>query len=78
MTVKELIEKLKKVDQNSHVVVGDVIADDIVEEVGRVKEGHLTHHFKPHPKGKHSAIRFTALTEFSDGVVEQSPILTLQ
>ena len=77
MLVKELIEKLQKMDRNAHVVVGDIIADDIVEEIGRVKESMFTRHFKPHPKGNHKAVRFTALCESSDGKVSQQPILAL-
>lgn len=71
MKVKELIEKLKKMDQNALVVINADEVTGIETVVGKIVDGYFGKQFKLNPKGK-DVVTFTHLHEISTGEVVPS------
>lgn len=67
MKVRELILKLQDMPQDAYVVIDNRIVDNIELESGRHKEGWLADGWLPFATGKKDAVRFTYVTELSDG-----------
>lgn len=69
MLVHELIEELRKMDRNAHVVVDGHIVAGVKEVKGRAGDGvrHWPDSFRLADTGKDKAVVFLRHTEFSDG-----------
>lgn len=69
MQVRDLIEKLQRVDPAAHVVVGGEIIHGVELRKGWVIVGYYNPQFSFHPKGKDTALVFVGNTELSTGEV---------
>lgn len=67
MKVRSLILKLQDMPQDAHIVIDNMIVDNVDLEEGRFKDGWMNNHWLPLDGGKHDAVRFTRLIELSDG-----------
>lgn len=67
MRVKQLIELLQDTPQDAFVVIDDQIIHSIEVENGRDKVGYMIDPWLPLEHGNRKAVRFTYMTELSDG-----------
>jgi hypothetical protein len=73
MQIKELIEALKRLPPNAHVVVAGVVIHGVALYRGSVQIGYYNPHWIRDKKGKETAVMFLANTEISTGEVESMP-----
>lgn len=73
MQVRDLIEKLRKVDQNAHVVVGNDVVHGIEETRGFLNFGYYNPVFNRSPKGSEVGLFFLVNEELSTGEVISFP-----
>jgi hypothetical protein len=76
MKVAELIAELKKLPQDAEVIIGSETIHGVIVRRGRLSKEmsyFQTREFKSvdEAKARDSAVSFTRLTEFSDGLVDQ-------
>ena len=72
MKVKELKEKINGLPLDAEIIINNREVQGIAIENGRMKDGWFGGNWLPLDRGNKKAIRFTFLTEFSDGQIGDS------
>lgn len=73
MQVCDLIEQLRRVPQDAHVVVSGDVVHGIELRTGYIELGYMNPTFHRNPKGKVQAVVFLANTELSTGEIVSTP-----
>lgn len=67
MRVKDLILKLEGMPRDAYIVIDNQVVANVELEEGRHKEGYMGDYWLPIANGTRDAVRFTRMTELSDG-----------